>query len=133
MSGSNDRGGADERAALLLRRVLSEREYEQWLRCSFVEIASPHHADWRYRIPAQPEPVWLFIKGKAITRLCVQPLDPVPDADVVIMHKLMIEADEEGYLDLANRLPPLELGEIVECLRRALTGEDPAAADDLFE
>jgi hypothetical protein len=31
----------------------------------------------------------------------------VPDADIVVMHKLMIEADEETYLQTANRLAPV--------------------------
>jgi hypothetical protein len=31
-------------------------------------------------------------------------LERVPDADIVAMHKLMIEADEETYLQTANQL-----------------------------
>jgi hypothetical protein len=36
-------------------------------------------------------------------RLCVQPIEYLPDADVVVLHKLMIEADEENYLLRANK------------------------------
>ncbi len=36
-------------------------------------------------------------------RLCVQPIEYLPDADVVALHKLMIEADEENYLLRANK------------------------------
>jgi len=35
-------------------------------------------------------------------RLCVGPVDPLPDADVVLIHKLMIEANEDEYLKAAN-------------------------------
>jgi hypothetical protein len=41
--------------------------------------------------------------GKAIMRLCLQPVDGLPDADVVVLHKLMIEANEETYLQKANK------------------------------
>jgi hypothetical protein len=36
-------------------------------------------------------------------RLCVQPIERLPDADVVVLHKLMIEANEEHYLQRANK------------------------------
>ena len=36
-------------------------------------------------------------------RLCVQPVESLPDADVVVLHKLMIEANEESYLQKANK------------------------------
>ena len=42
--------------------------------------------------------------------LCVQPLGPLPDGDVVRMHKLMSEANEEEYLRIANRFEPTLYG-----------------------
>jgi len=36
-------------------------------------------------------------------QLCVQPVERLPDADIVILHKLMIEANEESYLQKANK------------------------------
>ncbi len=39
-------------------------------------------------------------------RLCVQPAsNGLPDADVVLMHKLLIESDERAYLLTANHFP----------------------------
>ncbi len=32
--------------------------------------------------------------------------EPLPDGDVVVMHKLMIEANEEEYLQKANHFAP---------------------------
>jgi hypothetical protein len=43
-------------------------------------------------------------QGRQTASLCLQPLEKVPDADQVVMHKLMIEADEETYLQTANTL-----------------------------
>jgi hypothetical protein len=36
-------------------------------------------------------------------RLCLQPVEYLPDADIVVLHKLMIEANEEAYLAKANK------------------------------
>jgi hypothetical protein len=30
--------------------------------------------------------------------LCVQPVEPLPSADVIAMHKLMIQGEEQLYL-----------------------------------
>ena len=49
-------------------------------------------------------------QGRHKANLCLQPLETVPDADVVVIHKLMIEADEETYLQTANRLTPKCIG-----------------------
>jgi hypothetical protein len=37
----------------------------------------------------------------------LQPLEKVPDADIEAMRKLLIEADEEAYLQMANRFAPV--------------------------
>src|SRR2546429_2447478 len=48
--------------------------------------------------------------GRAVMRLCVQPVECLPDADVVVLHKLMIEANEENYLQKANKYLCIEIG-----------------------
>jgi hypothetical protein len=48
--------------------------------------------------------------GRPKANLCLQPLEMVSDADIIFMHKLMIEADEETYLQTANRFSPLSSG-----------------------
>jgi hypothetical protein len=42
--------------------------------------------------------------GKTVMRLCVQPVQPLPDGYVVVLHKLMIFDHEREYLRLANRI-----------------------------
>ena len=45
-------------------------------------------------------------RGVVKERLCVQPTsNTLPEADVVLMHKLLIEADERMYLSTANHFP----------------------------
>jgi hypothetical protein len=43
-------------------------------------------------------------------RLCVQSVEPIPDGDAILMHKLMIEGDEAAYLRIANRFGPAGYG-----------------------
>jgi hypothetical protein len=46
-------------------------------------------------------------QGRHQANLCLQPLEAVPDDDIVVIHKLMIEADEETYLQTANTFAPM--------------------------
>jgi hypothetical protein len=46
-------------------------------------------------------------QGRLKKSLCLQPQEIVPDADLVVMYKLMIEADEETYLQTANTFTPI--------------------------
>lgn len=47
--------------------------------------------------------VQVIENGRAIMRLCLQPVECLPDADIVVLHKLMIEGNEEAYLQKANK------------------------------
>ena len=59
-----------------------------------------------YRIPGSGGLVKVYEKGCAVMELCLQPAEPLPDGDVVVMHKLMIEANEQEYLQKANHFAP---------------------------
>src|SRR2546422_3291520 len=51
-----------------------------------------------YRIPGAGGLVKVYERGCAVMELCLQPAEPLPDGDVVVMHKLVIEANEQEYL-----------------------------------
>jgi hypothetical protein len=53
-------------------------------------------------VPRTKELVREIEQGKHKANLSLQPLETVPDADLVIIHKLIIEAEEETYLQTAN-------------------------------
>jgi len=72
----------------------------------FVDIKSPCDQKRVYRVPRDPGLVGMIEHGKRKADLCLQPMEWVPDADIVVMHKLMIEADEETYLQTANHFTP---------------------------
>ncbi len=97
---------ADSRAKILLREMLSEPQYQQLLKFGYLEVVSPTYDNRIYRIPGAGGLVKVYERGNAIMELCLQPAEPLPDGDVVVMHKLMIEANEQEYLQKANHFAP---------------------------
>ena len=97
---------ANRRAGELLRSVLSLAQYHQLTRRGYIDIKSPRDHQRVYRVPKAPGLVGVIEQGRRKENLCLQPLGWVPDSDIVVMHKLMIEADEETYLQTANKLTP---------------------------
>jgi len=72
----------------------------------YLEIASPSHPERVYRVPRERGRVQVREKGRLTAWLCLQAEDWVPDDDQVVIHKLMIEANEETYLQTANHTVP---------------------------
>jgi hypothetical protein len=96
---------ADHAAETLLRTALTTEEYRQLCSMAFLDVPSPSRSGRVYRVPRGPGQVQVIEHGRMVERLCVQPVATVPEADVVLMHKLLIESDEQGYLDTANHFP----------------------------
>jgi hypothetical protein len=94
---------ADRRAADLLRDTLTPEQMHQLVWRGYLEIPSPTEPRRVYRVPKSRGYVQVMENGRAIMRLCVQPVEYLPDADVIVLHKLMIEANEETYLQKANK------------------------------
>ncbi len=57
-----------------------------------------------YHVPAGPGWVDVYESGELCLRVCVEPVERLPQADVVLAHKLMIEGDEQRYMWAANIL-----------------------------
>ena len=94
---------AKARAEGLLAELLPDEQCHQLNRRGYIEVASPNFPNRVYRVPKYRGRVYVYENDKAVMSLCVQPVQLVPDADVVLIHKLMIEGDEHEYLRLANR------------------------------
>jgi hypothetical protein len=97
---------AESRAKVLLREMLSEYQYQQLIKFGYLEVASPTFDSRIYRIPGSGGLVKVYERGSAVMELCLQPAEPLPDGDVVVMHKLMIEGNEHEYLQKANHFAP---------------------------
>ena len=98
---------ANRRAYELLRSVLTREQYRHLMRHGYLDIPSPRDPGCIYRVPQAHGLVGVIEQGRRKASLCLQPLEWVPDADIVVIHKLMIEADEETYLQTANKLTPI--------------------------
>jgi len=94
---------AERRAVDLLRDLLTPEQERQLLWRGYLEIPSPTEPRRVYRVPRVNGYVQVVENGRAIMRLCLQPVEYLPDADIVVLHKLMIEANEELYLQKANK------------------------------
>jgi hypothetical protein len=94
---------AERRANGLLHDILTPEQCRQLMWRGYVEVPSPTTAHRIYRVPRVGGYVQVIENGRAVMRLCVQPVESLPDADVVVLHKLMIEANEEHYLQKANK------------------------------
>ncbi len=101
---------ANRRANELLRSVLTSEQYDQLTRNGYLDIPSPRDPGCTYRVPRAQGLVRVIEQGRHKANLCLQPLEAVPDADIVVIHKLMIEADEETYLQTANTFTPMDSG-----------------------
>lgn len=93
------------RAERLVQAVLSERERRQLKEQGYLEVPSRLQSGRLYRIPARPGLVEQVDPNGRRRLLCLVPMDPIPDPEVVLVHKLWLEADEAQYLRLANRIP----------------------------
>ena len=98
---------ADRQARRLLRAVLTQEQYRQLIKRGYIDIRSPNAPQRFYRVPQVPGVVHMIENGRLQANLCLQPFDQVPDADFVVIHKLMIEADEQTYLQKANVIGPV--------------------------
>ena len=96
---------SERRATSLLREMLTPEEFRQLTWLGYVDIASPSNENRTYRVPRTRGYVQVLDDGRAVMRLCLQPTERIPDADVVLLHKLMIQANETSYLDKANKFP----------------------------
>lgn len=102
-----ERLAAQARAEELLRNVLGTEAFRELMRRGYLEVPSPSISNRVYRIPNARGQVEVFEDGQLVMKLCVVPTKPLPDGDVVLLHKLMIEANEDHYLKVANRFGPV--------------------------
>lgn len=104
--GANLQLEAERRADILLQEMLRPEGHQELEQRGYLEVPSPNREGRMYRIPRGRGMVSVYEDGRAVMSLCVQPVEWIPASDVVLMHKLMIEANEEEYLRTANQFEP---------------------------
>jgi hypothetical protein len=98
---------AEVRSREMLCDLLDEREYQQLMQHGYLDVASPSYEERIYRIPGSAGWICVYEQGRALVNLCVQPVISLPTYDVIVLHKLMIEGNEQAYLARANAIPLL--------------------------
>lgn len=101
---------AKERAEMLLRESITAQQYQHLLNLGYLEIPSRLYPNRYYRIPRERRRVQVYERSatnggqphEKLGELCVIACEPMPDADLVLTHKWLIEADEQKYLNTAN-------------------------------
>ncbi|GEM_PF-4866688 len=101
-TGAKQRSEAEARAAALLQRLLTPTQREQLEQHGYVEVDSPSINGRIYRIPADPARVQVYEATHITGTLCIAPRRWIPNSDVMLAHKLMIEGAEQQYLATAN-------------------------------
>jgi hypothetical protein len=96
--------GANQRANMLVRELLSPDELEQLRSNGYLTVPSRSTPGRVYRIPAQPGLVIVVDAGEPGIRLCLQPARSLPEPEHVLVHKLLLEGAEREYWQRANRL-----------------------------
>ena len=101
---------AEQRAQQLLPLVLTSAELAQLGGLGFLELRSRLIPGRCYRVPRRRGQVQVYDHGHHAGSLCIQPTGWVPDGDVLLMHKFMIEGNEAEYLHTANFFKPYRVG-----------------------
>lgn len=107
---SLQRTDAERRAHELVSLMLNREQLAQLNGLGFIELRSRLITGRTYRVPRRRGQVQVYEQGHHAGSLCIQPTRWVPDADVLLMHKLMIEGNEAEYLRTANFFKPYRVG-----------------------
>jgi hypothetical protein len=114
------------RAALLLRDVLGEQQHQQLRGIGYLDLPSRKVPGRMYRLDSLGNLSYRD-PGEATfnTTLCVQPREFVPRDDQVAMRYLLVTADEERLLEVAN---PITFGllSLVRALYHDFSERNPA-------
>lgn len=106
---SGERTEAERRALRLLAQLLQPEQLDQLNTMGFVELKSRLIPGRSYRVPRRRGQVQVYEDGRHAGSLCIQPTRWVPDGDLVLMHKVMIEGNEADYLRTANFFKPYRI------------------------
>jgi hypothetical protein len=101
------RSSPNDRARTLLQDVLTNAEFDQLRRLGYIDLESPSIGHRTYRVAAGRTLVDVLEHGHPVMQLCLQSEVPLPPDDVIVLHKLLIQADEALYLARANTFPPM--------------------------
>jgi hypothetical protein len=93
----------DERAADLLCQVMGEARFRQFQVQGYLDLPSRRKTGRTYRLDTQGNLLYREAGETSFnTTLCVQATETVPRDDLVAMRYLLVTADEDRLLEVAN-------------------------------
>ncbi len=95
---------AERRAEAVVRDLLTADEFSLLRQQGFLDVLSSGTPGRVYRIPARPGTVTVMDGNEVTMRMCLVPGEAIPATEWVVVHKLLLEAAEDDYLQLANHL-----------------------------
>ena len=101
----NRRLVAESQAEALLRECLTAGEWDHLTQQGYLMVMSPSVAGRTYRIPRAGGRPIMYEGVRPVAQLCIYPAEWLPQADVILLHLLMLQANEEQYLATANHFP----------------------------
>lgn len=105
-----ERAKARERAEKLLFENLTPRQAEELRAKGYFTVMGPPRREGQYQYRVRRGRSGNVTRhdqaGTPIERLCIHPVENVPDADTMLAQKLMIENEEELFLRIANHSRP---------------------------
>lgn len=99
-----EKAAAAARAQVLLEENLSEEQRKQLADNNWFEVVTPK-AKYRIRRGWAGNVDRIGDDGRAHDRYCIHPSEEVPHEDNMLAQKLLLEADEDTFLRIANRSP----------------------------
>lgn len=122
----------EERAADLLRQVMGDARFRQFQVQGYLDLPSQRKTGRVYRLDTQGNLLYRD-PGEASfnTTLCVQATETVPRDDLVAMRYLLVTADEDRLLEVANAFT-FGLTPLIRALYHDFAERLPAAGAALF-
>lgn len=93
---------AQRRALDLLKQILTETQLAAFEKDECIPVDAPSGRKYLIK-KGRSGNVFSIKDGKPVERYCIHPSDSeVPEADVMLAQKLMLEANEDEFLRIAN-------------------------------
>lgn len=99
------RAAAEARAAKLLEENLALQERQRLAKDGHFIVHGRSGCRYRIRRGRSGNVDVIDRQGMITARLCIHPIESVPDSDTMLAQKLMIEHDEQEFNRVANRTP----------------------------
>lgn len=98
---------AEKRAEALLRSQLSPEQLATYEAAKYFDVIIDEHRTYRIRRGWAGNIELIDARRVTVAKYCIHPKHPIPVGDAMLAQKLMLETEEDRFLDVANMTPLL--------------------------